>query len=113
MVLRLKTRESRSLPGLLKAIMSGSCKARYRSSHHSFGPAEIKGPPKAALMRSDLAKGEVFLRQRYFAQRQKPVEHETNCCAICSGNKRQALRAHRIGILPNGKNLVTRGGAAR
>ena len=47
MVLRLKTRESRSLPGLLKAINVPA--TQDTSSRHTFGPAETQGPLKAVL----------------------------------------------------------------
>lgn len=88
MVLRLKTRESRSLPGLLKAINVPA--TQDTSSRHTFGPAETQGPLKAVL---SVLKTSTNVR----------AEHNNGILP----------KAKTGGILPKGKNLVTRGGAAR
>ena len=51
MVLRLKTRESRSLPGLLKAMSSQDEKTNLLT-HETYGPwPNSKGRPQAAFRR--------------------------------------------------------------
>jgi hypothetical protein len=81
------------------------------SSRHTFGPAETQGPLKAVL---SVLKTSTNVRAEHnngILPRQKPDR-----------NRRRSLRALRSGILPKaktggilpkGKNLVTRGGAAR
>ena len=65
MVLRLKTRESRSLPGLLKAINPGFCNAKYRKVlatqntnllNTILGPSRLRAALKAALLLGTILK---------------------------------------------------------
>ena len=70
MVLRLKTRESRSLPGLLKAN-----EKKHHLLNHQNRPKATNGPPSSGpfAVIQNAGQNDICRRQnrRYFAQRQK------------------------------------------
>ena len=105
MVLRLKTRESRSLPGLLRAIK--------QSSHHENKPALKpitsiqRAAHKAALRRS------TELKENNPGKSRPRRPAKGNAFQGPTDTQAREIPAGSNGILPNGKNTVTRGGAAR
>jgi hypothetical protein len=95
MVLRLKTRESRSLPGLLKAR-----KFQTTSSRRTAGSAETTGRPQAAfLLRYNKPEIEIKGLGNAFLS----PSQETNSFGICSGSKCNgfAVTRSRHSVKPN------------